>query len=74
LERLKPVFKENPEDYEWLQNIAVEIERKLTKFDTSTFSKGIVILIFCLRIFTLIMIRLLYSILILWDMAGSLMI
>ncbi|WP_185673579.1 phosphotransferase enzyme family protein, partial [Elizabethkingia meningoseptica] len=40
LERLKPVFKENPEDYEWLQNIAVEIERKLTKFDTSTFSKG----------------------------------
>lgn len=40
LERLKPVFKENPEDYEWLQNIAVEIENKLTQFDTSTFSKG----------------------------------
>ncbi|MDM1554890.1 MULTISPECIES: phosphotransferase enzyme family protein [Chryseobacterium] len=40
LEKLKAVFKENLEDYEWLQNIAAEIERKLAKLDTSTFSKG----------------------------------
>ncbi|MGL6129508.1 phosphotransferase enzyme family protein, partial [Chryseobacterium artocarpi] len=40
LERLKSVFTENPEDYEWLQNIAVEIEQKLAIFETSTFSKG----------------------------------
>lgn len=40
LERLKPFFTENPEDYEWLQTIAVQLESKWAAFDKSEFSKG----------------------------------
>lgn len=40
LETLRFVFTDHPEDYEWLKNIAVEIEQKLAKFETSAFSKG----------------------------------
>ena len=40
LEKLKPAFAEDPEGYDWLQEMAGRIEKKLSELDTSTFSKG----------------------------------
>lgn len=40
LEKLKTVFTDNPEDYEWLQSIAIQIKQRLSKSEVSAFSKG----------------------------------
>ncbi len=40
LERLKPYFEENEEDYAWLQQTAQAVARKLTTMDTAAFSTG----------------------------------
>ncbi|WP_412850707.1 phosphotransferase enzyme family protein [Chryseobacterium sp. PMSZPI] len=40
LERLKDVFKKNHEDYIWLQDVAVQMEKQLSQVDTSGFSQG----------------------------------
>jgi len=40
LEKLKPYFAEDPEGYTWLQEIADQVEKKLSQLSTAGFSKG----------------------------------
>lgn len=40
LEILKPAFEGDPENYEWLQEAAKKVEKKLAQINTAAFSKG----------------------------------
>lgn len=40
LQLLKPVFADDPESYEWLQQTAAHIQQHLQQLDTSGFSRG----------------------------------